>query len=467
LKTSSKIALTVVVVAALGAGVFASAGLSSRAGIEVQAGPVLRRNLTRVVSATGEIKPKNYINIGANAMGTLNEILVREGDHVKKGQLLARIEDRQAQADVESQKAGLNSAEADAAASEAAVNASDESLATAQAVIDRGIADLDRMKTEFARAEGLLQEKLIARQEFEQKKSAYDAQAASVRESRTRLAQARAQRQQAAAQLASSQKRIAQSNAGLARVSDILSKYNTFAPLDGIVTNLPVRAGETVVPGVQNSSASLIMTIADMSVITSEVKVDESDIVNITLGQPVEITIDALLNQTFHGHVTEIGNTAILRSTGVAASQSATSSQEAKDFKVVVAVEDPPAAIRPGLSCTAKITTATRQNALVIPIQALTTRQPEDLKATSSAAAAKPSTDSEQPEEIQGVFVIAGGKAEFRKLATGITGAANIEVVSGLQEGEHVVTGSYQTLRTLRNGAAVKIAAPPKDAQKS
>ncbi len=146
-------------------------------------------------------------------------------------------------------------------------------------------------------------------------------------------------------------------------IDDILRKHNAYAPIDGVVTNLPVRMGESVVPGIQNSEGSTIMTIADMSVITAEVKVDETDIVNIQLGQVADITIDAIPNKTFKGHVTEIGNTAILRSTGVAASQSAISSQEAKDFKVVIAMDNPPDEVRPGLSCTAKITTAVRPNA--------------------------------------------------------------------------------------------------------
>ena len=167
----------------------------------------------------------------------------------------------------------------------------------------------------------------------------------------------------------------------VARASDVLKKYNSFAPLDGVVTNLPVRVGETVVPGVQNLPGSTIMTIADMSLITAEVKVDETDIVNVKLDQPADVTIDAIPNKTFKGHVIEIGNTAIVRSTGLAASQSTTSSQEAKDFKVVIAIDNPPDEIRPGLSCTAKITTATRSNVLTIPIQALTIRQKGDLEA--------------------------------------------------------------------------------------
>src|SRR5438045_3420826 len=216
-----------------------------------------------------------------------------------------------------------------------------------------------------------------------------------------RLTQARAQREQSAAQLSSAQKRIAQAKANLTRFNDLLNKRNVYAPLDGVVTNLPVRVGETVVPGIQNSAASTIMTIADMSLITSEIKVDETDIVNVKLGQVADVTIDAIPNRTFKGHVIEIGNTAILRSTGLAASQSATSNQEAKDFKVVVALEAPPDEIRPGLSCSAKITTATRRNTLSIPIQALTVRKKGDLEDPKSGvlAASEAPNDKSLKEE--------------------------------------------------------------------
>jgi HlyD family secretion protein len=232
-----------------------------------------------------------------------------------------------------------------------------------------------------------------------------------------------------------------------------------------VVTNLPVRVGETVVPGIQNSSSSTLMTIADMSLITSEVKVDETDIVNVKLDQTADITIDAIPNKTFKGHVVEIGNTAILRSTGVAASQSAISSQEAKDFKVVIALDNPPDEIRPGLSCTAKITTATRKNVLSIPIQALTVRQkgqlepkPADGKAVQPVATkVDPVAEKAKKEEIQGVFVVAGGKAVFKKVETGITGATDIEVVSGLADGDQIVTGTYQVIRTILNEAQVKV----------
>jgi HlyD family secretion protein len=232
------------------------------------------------------------------------------------------------------------------------------------------------------------------------------------------------------------------------------------APIDGLVTYLPVRMGETVVPGVQNSAASTIMTIADMSIVTAEVKVDESDIVNIKLGQPSEITVDAIPNKTFTGRVIEIGNTAILRSTGLAASTSTTSSQEAKDFKVVVAMDNPPDEIRPGLSASAKITTATRKNALAIPIQSLTVRTKGDLD-TSPNKPVNPdaATVKANKEEITGVFVVTSGtnKAVFRKVDTGISGATDTEVLSGVAEGDQIVTGPYQVIRTIKNGAVVKV----------
>jgi HlyD family secretion protein len=180
--------------------------------------------------------------------------------------------------------------------------------------------------------------------------------------------------------------------------------------------------------------------------------------VNIKLGQPAEITVDAIPNKTFSGHVTEIGNTAILRSTGLAASTSNTSSQEAKDFKVVVAMDAPPDEIRPGLSASVKITTATRKNVTAIPIQALTSRTKGDLiPEKDKPVNPDPATVKANKEESQGVFVVNGIKVEFRKVDTGITGATEIEVTNGLNPGDQIVTGSYQTIRTIKNGATIKI----------
>jgi HlyD family secretion protein len=385
---------------------------------------------------------------------------------VRKGQLLARVENTQPTADVAAQQAGVNSSEADLTASAAGLKVADENIRTMRAAVDHDKADLDRMKADFDRAQELFNEKLLARQDFELKKYTYEAQKAQIAQSETRILQARATREQNAAQVASSQRKIAQARAGLARAADVLRKYDAYAPLDGVVTNLPIRVGESVVPGIQNTEGSVIMTIADMSIITAEVKVDETDIVSVHLGQAADITIDAIPNKTFKGHVSEIGDTAILRSTGVAASQSAISSQEAKDFKVVIAMDNPPAEVRPGLSCTAKVTTATRSNALTIPIQALTIRQRGDLDETkpgssssTAQAATKPDPAAEKArkEELQGVFVVNAGKAQFRKVETGITGATDIEVLDGLKQGDQIVTGSYQVIRTIKNGATVKI----------
>ena len=451
MKTKWKVILTLVAVVVAAAGVWASTVYSKRGVITVQTGVVVRQDLVSHVTASGEIKPKNYINIGANAMGDITELLVKEGDRVRKDQLLARIENTQPAADVASQKANLASAQADSAAAEAGLKAADDNIATMQAAVAETQADLSRMKDDSDRAEQLYNEKLGAKQDFDSKKSLYEAQKSAVVQAQARVVQARTQREQTAAQLTSYQRRIAVAQASLVRSSDVLHKYDSFAPLDGVVTNLPVREGESEVPGLQNQTGTNIMTIAD--------------IINVQLGQAADITIDAIPNKTFTGHVTEIGNTAILRSTGVAASDSAISSQEAKDFKVVIAMDNPPDEIRPGLSCTAKITTATRKNALTIPIQALTVRQKGDLEpkktgASGGAQAATkldPAAEKARKEELQGVFVVANGKATFRKVETGITGDTDIEVLSGLHEGDQIITGTYQVIRTIANDAQVKV----------
>ena len=463
MKRKWKILIALVVLVGGSIAVFAGVRYSHRGVVTVQTGKVTRQDLTSLVTASGEIKPRKYINIGANATGQLTQIPVKEGDHVRKGQLLAQVENTQPGANVNAQRASLASAEADAAAAEAGLKSSDDNLLTMQAGVERSKADLEKALLDFKRGEELYRAKLIPKQDYDQRKAAYDSAQASLNESQARLTQAKAQREQTNAQLYSAQKRVAQLRAMVTVADDVLNKYSSYAPLDGVVTNLPVRVGETVVPGVQNSAASTIMTIADMSLITAEVKVDETDIVSVKMDQVADVTIDAIPNKTFKGHVIEIGNTAIVRSTGLAASQTTTSSQEAKDFKVVVALDNPPEDIRPGLSCTAKITTATRQHTLTIPIQALTIRQKGDLEAKPKNGAdpqpvkLDPAAEKARKEEVQGVFVIAGGKAEFRKVETGITGATDIEVVNGLKDGDEIVTGSYQVIRTIRNEAQVKV----------
>src|SRR5262249_9505961 len=216
-----------------------------------------------------------------------------EGDRVRKGQLLAKQETIQPSADVEAQKAALRTAQADLVANDAGIKSAEENLRTMRAALERAKADREKADLDFKRARQLFDEKLIAKAEFDLRKSGYDAAAASVTEAEARISQNQAMRDQAVAQRESTRRRIEQLQPFLPRASDVLQKHYALAPLDGIVTNLPVRVGETVVPGIQNSPASLIMTIADMSLITAEVKVDETDIVNVKMGQVGDITIDA------------------------------------------------------------------------------------------------------------------------------------------------------------------------------
>ena len=417
MKSKWKIALLIALPLVVVGVVVASIKYNQRGIVTVQTGKVARQDLASTVTASGEIKPRNYINLGANLAGPgpISELLVKEGDHVRKGQVVAKIESAQTQADVEMQKATIQSALSDSAAAESGLKAMDDAIVNAQAGLERAKAELERTKLNLDRATELYKQKLIARQDYDQKKAEYDTAVAGINDTQSKVAQTRSQRAQAAQQLASAQSRIAQTQAGFARYNDILQKYNIVAPLDGIVTNLPVRVGETVVPGIQNSRRQ---HHHDHRRYVAHHRRGQwwTRPISSTCARPAgRLTMDAIANKTFKGHVTEIGDTAILRSTGVAASQSNTSSQEAKDFKVVIAMDNPPDDIRPGLSCTAKITTATRQNVVTIPIQALTVRQKGDLEkktgesnTVQAAANVDPKAEKVKKEEIQGVFVVNG-----------------------------------------------------------
>ena len=421
----------------------------SRKGVvTVQTGKVVREDLTSVVTASGEIKPKVYVNIGANAFGKITHLYVKEGDRVKEGQMLATLENVQPAADLSANDAALKVAQTDYVASQAAVN-------TATADQRQAEAEYERAKLDYDRSEALYQAQLIAKADFDTKKAAYGTATAQ-------LGQAKAKLEQAKAQMNSSQSHIGQNAANLRHAADVLSKTEYRAPFDGVITNLPVREGETVVIGIQNAPGSTLMTIADVSVITAEVMVDETDIVNVKLGQAAEVSIDAIPKQRFKGIVTEIGDNAVLRSTGVSTAQSTSSSQEAKDFKVVVTIQDPPSNLLPGLSTTARITTASKNNSLAIPIQALTIRQRSELapekKSKEAEVQAASLTKGDPKEELQGVFILKNKKdAVFVPVTTGISGTTDIEVMNGLKEGDEIVTGSYKVLRTLRNGASVKV----------
>jgi HlyD family secretion protein len=445
---AKKIFIILGVLVLLGAIVGFTVNQSQKNVVTVQTGKVVKQDISSQVTASGQIKPKTIVNVGANAMGRIVRLYVKEGEKVKKGQILAQLENVQSAADVAMTRATVVSSQTDAVAAQAALN-------TAEAAFKSSGADLARAKLDYERYQGLFKDQLVSKADFDTKKAAFEMADAVHAQDVARIAQNKAQ-------VDSANGRVGQARASLTRVNDILSKTTYDAPFDGVVTNLPVHEGETVVMGIQNSPGSTLMTVADMGIITAEVQVDETDIVNIKLGQAAEVTIDAMPNQTFKGTVSEIGDNAIIRSTGVSTSQSTGGNQEAKDFKVVVTLTEPPTNLRPGLSATAKITTGQEHDAVAIPIQAITMRDKNDLAAQKTPAKPVDKTAPAAPAkkentDVQGVFVVKNKKAEFHEVVTGLTGSTEIQVKTGLEAGDEIITGSYKVLKTLRNGAGVKV----------
>ncbi len=439
----------------------------SRANVtEVTTARVTREDLTSVVTGTGQIKPKTYVNIGATAFGRITHLYAKEGDHVKAGQVLATLESVQPSATVAAQAATISSNKTD-------VNSYVAAEKTAEANLTQAKADLQQKKFDIDRYQQLYDQKLVAKQDYDAKKAAYDVSAATVQQREAALAQSRAQ-------TASAQGHVQQAVASQRANYDSLDKTISRAPFDGLVTNVPVREGETMVTGIQNAQGSTLMTVADMSVITAEVKVDETDVVNVKLNQAADIVVDALPGKIFKGHVTEVGDQALLRTTGIATSQSTTGTEEAKDFKVVVTLDNVSGQIndelRPGLSSTAKIKTAQANSAVVLPLAALVSRDPgaevvlekNHGKQPENAGPVTPVKDS---QKTQGVYVVRtdAGKlrAFFRPVQTGITGSTEIQVTSGLQPGDEVVTGKYKILRTLASGTGVKRDTTPEGSTQS
>jgi HlyD family secretion protein len=456
MKTWKKVVIGLVVIAVLGGIVGFSVTQANKGVVTVQTAKVAPQDdLVSLVTASGEIKPTTYTNVTAQGFGRITAILVKEGDHIKKGDKLLLQDNVQASADVQAQGAAINSAQAAIQAAEASYTAAQSDLLMQQ-------ANMEKAKLDWERGQGLYKDGLIPKQDFDQRKTTYDAAVATVDSSRARVLSMKAQMEQTRAQLG-------QSEAVEKRQQDILSKTIYTSPIDGIVSYLPEKVGDYVVPGIQNSQGSFLMTLSDMSVVTAEVKVDETDIINIKAGQEADVSIDAIPGKVFKGRVTEIGSQATLRSSGLATTQSTTSTQEAKDFKVVVRLDNPPDNVRPGLSTTAKIKTAEKKGVVAIPIQALAVRTRKDLEEAAKNAkgrgesgvtlAAPPPAAAGDPkkDEVQGVFVVNGKKAFFRPVETGITGVTDIEVTKGLQIGDEIVVGSYKALRTLKPEASVKV----------
>lgn len=456
--TTKKILLSILVVLVL-AGIVAGTVLHNRAGVTaVTTAKIGREDLTSVVSGTGQIKPKTYVNIGATAFGRITHLYAKEGDHVKAGQVLATLENVQPTATVAAQSASISATRTD-------VNSFIAAEKTAEANLAQSQADLVQKKFDIERYQQLYAEKLVSKQDYDQRKAAYDVDIATVQQREAALAQTRAQSDSARGHV---QQAVASQRANF----DALDKTISRAPFNGLVTNVPVREGETMVTGIQNAQGSTLMTLADMSVITAEVKVDETDVVNVKLDQPVDVTVDALPGRIFKGHVTEVGDQALLRTTGIATSQSTTGTEEAKDFKIVVTLDNVDGQknedLRPGLSATAKIRTASVTNAVLLPLQALVNRDPAAEAILAKNKGKEPdhsgevsaSTSSKKPSTKQGVYIVRQeqGKlrAYFKPVDTGVTGATEIQVTGGLQPGDEVVTGRFKTLRTLKSGTAIK-----------
>lgn len=417
----------------------------------VMTAKVVREKLVSTVSGTGQIKPRTYVNVGAEALGEITHLYVKEGDHIRKGEVLATIENVQQAANVAGQKAAINAAKTDILADIANVK-------TQQATVEHAKADLYQKELDYRRAKALYAAQVMSKQDFDAKKAAYDTDLAT-------LAQAQASVAQAKAQVASARAHMNTQESTLTSNINAYDKTIAIAPFDGIVTNLPVREGETVVPGIQDTNGSVLMTLADTSVMTAEVKVDETDIVNVALGQTANVTVDALPGEVFTGHVTEVGDQALLRSTGIATSQTTSGQEQAKDFKVVITLDHPSSELKPGLSATAKIITATVNNAVVIPIQALVLRNPHPPKpsaipTTASFSASATTDPSQNPNDVQGVFVVREEKgklrAHFVPVKTGITGVTDIQALTGVKPGDEIVVGTFQVLRDLKDGAPIK-----------
>jgi HlyD family secretion protein len=393
-----------------------------RSKVDVQTQKVGRQDLVSVVSASGEIKPKKFVNISANVSGRITNLYVVEGDRVQKGRVLARI---------------------DSARYEAGERQSAAALQAARADLVRAEADLENSRLAFERAKRMRDEKLIAEQAFDQADAELKMKTAAVE---------------------SQKRRIAQQAALLETNRDDLEKTTIVAPMDGVVTSLVKEEGESVI-GAQSFSPTVIMTVADLSVMEVEILVDETDIRNVQLGQRSDVRVDALEGVKMTGEVTEIGSSAIPRGTSAAAAtgqSTASTANQAKDFKVVVTLKDPPPSLRPGLNATADIVTARKANVLAAPIQAVVVRQLDKQgkvieSGTVQAADEEPSVPVEKGEEKEGVFVVNAGQAHFRPVQVGIMGETEIEITQGLQEGDEIVVGSYKTLRTLKDEAKVKV----------
>ena len=438
---NKKIMIGAGVVVVLAGVAYANFKFKRTEGITVNTEAIQKRNLEALVSASGKIQPKRFVNISADTMGRVTGLAVNEGDRVKTGQFLLQIDPRNLRSAVQRTQASL----------EAARSQVDQLNAT----IESSRAAVKQAQDNFTRQQQLWKGGLTTKETLDRAEN----------ELKMRQAELRSQEQQVLTQ----KLRIQQEQATLETDRYNLSKVRIESPINGVVTRRNIEEGEMVVVGTMNNAGTVLLTIADMSVIEAEVDVDETDIPQVKLGQMAKITIDAIPDKTFTGKVTEIGNSPIQTTTG----QQASSSQ-ATNFKVVVTVDSEIPDVRPGFTCTAEITTATRTNVLALPIQATTVREmvvndkgeivrtPVDPKRPQRAGGVQASElqPGQSRKELEGVFVVRDGKAIFSPVKTGIAGEKYFEAVSGVKEGDNVIIGPFSSVRELGDGAAVKIEQP-------
>lgn len=435
-----KLLIGLAIVLGLAAVIYANTTRTRTTGVEVTVEKVARHDLQAIVSASGKIRAQRSVNISAETMGKVVGLAVNEGDTVKAGQFLLQIDPRNLQTQVNSREASLAAARSQ--------------LAETQRSLENVKTNLKQAEDNFSRQSELFKSGLVPRETLDRA------------ENEVKLRQADlAQREQS---IITQQTRIKQEEAALENAQFDLNKVRLVSPIAGIVTRRNIEEGETVVVGTMNNAGTVLMTIADLSVIETEVEVDETDIPFIAVGQPASVKIDAFPDREFPGRVTEVGNSAI-QTAGAATSR-------ATNFKVVVTLEGEVPNVRPGFTCTAVITTATRDKAVAVPIQATTVREMvvnadgslvrDTPAADGTPAPRRAATPTElQPgqsrKEVEGAFVVRDGRAVFTPVKVGIAGDKFFEVLGGLTEGDEVITGPFASVRTLRDGDAVRVSGAP------
>ena len=410
-------------------------------GLNVQAEALRARDLEAIVSASGKVQPKRQVNVSAQTPGRVTRIAVEEGQRVKAGQFLLEIDPKQLEGQLQR--------------GEASVAAAQSSLLGARTSVEQGRANLDLARQNLKRQEDLWKEGLTTKENLERAQNEVTVREADLR--------ARTQ------DIETNEQRIKQEQAGLSTTRYNLNQIIITAPMDGLVTRRSIEEGETAVVGTMNNAGSVLLTIADMSVIEAEVEVDETEIPSVALKQEAKVTIDAVPDRTFKGHVTEIGNSPIQTST-----TQNTGQRQATTFKVVITLEEQVPDIRPGFTCTAEITTAKRTDVVAVPIQALTVREMlyndkgEMVRETPNRRRRgtnleTPLSASNEPppghtrKETEGVFAVRDGKAIYLPVKVGVAGEQYFEVLDGLKAGDQVITGPFSSVRELSDGQTVKI----------